>query len=168
MTTRHTITHADEIYVGNAFDEGYSPDGRRGARLSHTHAHEFLSTAAVPPIVEDPDGILDSYATPSLFGPTVHAGGTGANLVPLCTGVLTLGLAASPTVISLDVARNITVLMSGATLSTLAMVYIGGRDINGNNIPFIDNGNGAFLHGFRGNMPDRRPSSAARKPAVCY
>ena len=131
MPTRHTITHADEIYAGNAFQDAYSPDGRRGVQLSHLHHHEFLSTADVPAIVEDPNGILAAYATPSLFGPTVHAGGTGANVIALCTGALATGLGA--TVISLDVARNITFVASGQD-ATVAHLYVGGRDIHGNNM----------------------------------
>ena len=35
MTTRHTITHANEVYIGQAYKDGYSPDGRRGVLMTH-------------------------------------------------------------------------------------------------------------------------------------
>ncbi len=61
MTTRHTISHADELYSGGAFKDGYSPDGRRGIKMTHLYAHEFLSTAAVPAVAGDHDGIFSSF-----------------------------------------------------------------------------------------------------------
>ena len=102
MTTRHTISHADELYSGNAYNEGYSPDGRRGIKMTHLYAHEFLSTAGVPATLGDIDGILSSYATPSLIGPT---GAFAANFLAACSGALTGATGA--TILEFDVPRNI-------------------------------------------------------------
>lgn len=54
MTTRATITTADEIYAGNAHHAGYSPDGRRGVLLSHLVAVDLGA-----PETADTDGICD-------------------------------------------------------------------------------------------------------------
>lgn len=127
MTTRHTISHADEIYSGNAYDQYYSPDGRRGLVRSHLYVHKFLSTAAAAPIAKDSDGILSSYATPSLIG---YTGTAAANFIGMCTGALTSNGA---TVISLDVPRNITIRGSGAN-SASCFLKVHGRDIHGSPI----------------------------------
>lgn len=118
MTTRHTITHADELYAGNAFHAGYSPDGRRGIKMTHLYAHEFLSTAGVPATLGDTDGILSSYATPSLIGPT---GTVSANFIGSCTGALTSNGA---TIIEFDVPRNI-VFSSCANATTIFLKVLG-------------------------------------------
>ncbi len=99
MTTRHTISHADELYSGNAYLAGYSPDGRRGIKMTHLYAHEFLSTAAVPPIAGDDDGIFSSFV-----GSKWNTTGEGNN-ISLATGAL---VSAGSTVINFDVPRNIT------------------------------------------------------------
>ncbi len=122
MTTRHTITHADEIYVGNAFKGGYSPDGRRGIKMTHVYAHEFRSTAGVAPVTKDVDGIFASYTTPSLLSPT--AIGTGGNFVSLVSGALTSGPGAS--IIEFDVPRNLTFQVSGAGTATKAILQVRG------------------------------------------
>jgi len=53
MTTRHTLSHADELYAGNAYLDGDSPDGRRGVLMPHLYVREYgaIDTA-------DDDGIL--------------------------------------------------------------------------------------------------------------
>jgi hypothetical protein len=126
MTTRHTISHADEIYAGNAYDQYYSPDGRRGIVRSHIYVHKFDSSTS-PAIVGDSDGILSSYATPSLIG---YTGTAAANFIGMCTGALTSNGA---TVISLDVPRNLRFRGSGAN-SASAFLKIHGRDIHGSPI----------------------------------
>jgi len=70
MTTRHTITHADELYAGNAYNDGDSPDGRRGVLMPHIYVREYGGI-----IAEDKDGLMDSTLCTK----------TG-NLVLLCTG----------------------------------------------------------------------------------
>ena len=64
MTTRHTISHADELYAGQAFLQGTvsgstvgSPDGRRGIPISHIYVREYGAVLAA-----DDDGLMDSYA----------------------------------------------------------------------------------------------------------
>lgn len=126
MTTRHTITHADEIYRGNAYQDSYSPDGRRGLLMTHLYQHKFESSTS-PAIAGDSDGILSSYATPSLIG---YTGTAAANFIGMCTGALTSNGA---TVISLDVARNLTIRGSGAN-SASCFLKVHGRDIYGDAI----------------------------------
>jgi len=70
MTTRHTITHADELYAGNAYNDGDSPDGRRGVPMPHIYVREYGAI-----VTKDHDGLFAS----------VLATKTG-NLVLLCTG----------------------------------------------------------------------------------
>ena len=106
MTTRHTITHADELYAGNAFKGGYSPDGRRGIKMTHLYYHHFLSTAGAAVIAADNDGIFSSYAAVSLLS------ASGGNWISAATGAL---VSAGSTVINFDVPRNIVVRTSDAT-----------------------------------------------------
>ena len=122
MPTRHTITHADEMYRGNAFNSGYSPDGRRGTLMSNLHLHKFLSTAGVPAIVGDQDGFLTTNANTSLG---LFADGT--NFVCMCTGAL---VTTSPgaTVLNFDVPRNVVFTVCAAETPTLK---IHGRDVYG-------------------------------------
>ena len=118
MTSRHTITHADEIYVGNAFKAGYSPDGRRGIKMTHLYAHEFLSTAAAVPIAGDPDGFL--CGIPSDLGFSA----SGGDIISLCSGALIATTGA--TVITLDVPRNIR--FSSCNAASTIMLKIHGKD----------------------------------------
>ena len=55
MTTRHTLTHADELYLGDVYHSGYTPDGRRGFALSHMYVHEY---GVIP--AKDDDLIIDA------------------------------------------------------------------------------------------------------------
>lgn len=41
MPTRHTITAADDVFMGDAFFAGYSPDGRRGVQMSHILVKDY-------------------------------------------------------------------------------------------------------------------------------
>lgn len=43
MTTRHTLSYADQLFAGNAYYPPYSDDNdnRRGIRLPHLFTHEF-------------------------------------------------------------------------------------------------------------------------------
>lgn len=78
MTTRHTISHADELYRGNASFEGYTPDGRRGVLLSHVYFYDLGAAAAA-----DADGHVTSSAITSA-SPVTSFGGAlgGTNDVP--------------------------------------------------------------------------------------
>ena len=119
MTTRHTISHADELYSGNAYQAGYSPDGRRGIKMTHLYAHEFLSTAGVPALVGDPDGF--TCVTPSAATAWTL---TGAELLALMSGPLVSSVGA--TVANLDVPRNIR--WSSCNAVTARHLKIQGRD----------------------------------------
>lgn len=125
MTTRHTITHADELYAGNAYNNGYSPDGRRGIKMTHLYAHEFLSTEGAVPIQATDVGLLSSYATPSLMSPTIL--GTGGNFLGLCSGTL---ITHGATVFNLDIPRNI-IWSTSAQKATKVVLRIEGKDVYG-------------------------------------
>ncbi len=116
MTTRHTISHADELYSGNAYQAGYSPDGRRGIKMSHLYAHQFLSTAAVPAVAGDDDGIFSSFV-----GSKWNS--TGNNNISLATGAL---VTAGSTVINFDVPRN--VVWQACNAATAVFMKILGLD----------------------------------------
>lgn len=98
MTTRATISYADELYHGDAFLSGYSPDGRRGVKLSHL---SFVDLGA--PDALDVDGICDG----------VDCSTTAATEITLLTTTL-------------DVPRNITVDADGVGVD--GVVTITGTD----------------------------------------
>lgn len=114
MTTRHTITHADEIYVGAAFQDSYSPDGRRGIKMTHLYAHEFLSTAGVPAVAGDSDGFLPCMVVSDITGWSA----SGGNLISVMSGPLMPGPATAATYINLDVPRNVVITVCQGTPST--------------------------------------------------
>jgi len=116
MTTRHTISHADELYSGNAFKAGYSPDGRRGIKMTHLYAHEFKSTAGVAALAANPDGLFSSMK-PSLLT------ATGKNLISLAQGTM---VSVGSTIISFDVPRNIT--FSSSNTATGVYLKLEGLD----------------------------------------
>lgn len=97
MTARHTITRADEVYVGNVAKTGYSPDGRAGIKLDML---KFIDLGV--PVTAATDGILDGV---SVFTDSV---------VSLTTGDLLLT--------SLDVPRNLTMVGNTATVTQTALV----------------------------------------------
>lgn len=119
MTTRHTISHADELYAGDAFLGGDSPDGRRGLPITHIYVREYGAVAAL-----DNDGIMSASAAPS---DVIATFAVGQNLLDstLCTGALAL-VTANATVITLDVPRNITYLCT--TAGSGKPLIIEGRD----------------------------------------
>lgn len=141
MTTRHTITHADEIYRGNAFEDGYSPDGRRGVEMSHLKYTKMGALAAA-----DEDFFLSSWVLGS------SATSAGVNWVNLATGVG--ASSATPTVWTIYVAsqglaaRNITITSSGNDSTKTFRVT--GRDIYGNTmVESITGGNDAVASGVK-------------------
>lgn len=125
MTTRHTISHADELYSGNAYLDGYSPDGRRGVLRSHLHYHKYGPLAAA-----DDDCIVSSWT-----GATTASNCNGTqNWLAIATGAF--ASSATPTVITIYSAsygyagRNI-VYKASADESGKTIV-VTGRDIYGN------------------------------------
>jgi len=107
MTTRHTISHADELYAGNAFVQGTigsntvgSPDGRRGIPISHIYVREYGAV-----LLADDDGILCSYG-PSLIISNALPHSTGSYLLAITT--------AGVTQLTLDVPRCLTVSVTSA------------------------------------------------------
>lgn len=105
MTTKHTISHADELYSGNAYLDGYSPDGRRGIQMTHVYVREYGAIA-----LNDSDGIISASSAPSAVIATFAAGENMLNTT-LCTGALAL-VTSGATVITLDVPRNLVVMMT--------------------------------------------------------
>lgn len=119
MTTRHTITHADELYAGNAFLDGDSPDGRRGIEMPHIYVREYGAVKA-----QDDDGILSSYTSSA-----VASEAAGVNLLPYATGAYYLGITtAGATQLTLDVPRNLTYMCTSAGGTKINII---GKDEHG-------------------------------------
>ena len=112
MTTRHTITHSDEIYRGNAYLDGYSPDGRRGTEVTNIHAKQYGAIASF-----DADGIVSSYVATGAYSNML------TNTASVCKGALVSSALAST--ITFDVPRNIIVTTSIANTIPL---YVYGKD----------------------------------------
>jgi hypothetical protein len=87
MTTRATISHADELYHGDVHYANYTPDGRRGVILSH-----LVAVSLGSPTTQDTDGICDG----------VTCSTTAATAITLLTDTL-------------DVPRNLIVDSSDST-----------------------------------------------------
>lgn len=105
MTTRHTISHADKLYRGNARYAAYTPDGRRGIEVD---VLKFVNLGA--PDTADVDGILDGVTVST---DTVQA--------------YTAGDMATAT---LDVARNIQIVSTDGTQAD-NVVTVTGTDVYG-------------------------------------
>lgn len=66
MATRHTISHADKLYAGDAFHPGYSyrtgpTDGRRGFEMSHVFVKDYGAIATL-----QAEGLIDSATSTEL------------------------------------------------------------------------------------------------------
>jgi len=118
MTTRHTISHADELYRGNAFMDGASPDGRRGTEITNIHAKQYGAIASY-----DADGIVSSYVTTGAYTNML------TNTASVCKGALVSSALAS--VVTFDVPRNVIVTASVAEAKNL---YVYGTDEYGNDM----------------------------------
>lgn len=118
MTTRHTISHADELYRGNAFLAGYSPDGRRGTLMSNIYVKEYGAVASF-----DIDGIVSSYVTTGAYTNML------TNTASVCKGALVSSALAS--VVTFDVPRNVIVTACQAEAKNL---YVYGTDAYGNDM----------------------------------
>ena len=141
MPTRHTVSHVDELYRGNAFEAGYSSDGRRGIEMSNLKYTKLGALAAA-----DEDFFLSSWV--------LGSSDTSAdmNWVPLATGAG--ASSASPTVWTIAVAsqgiagRNITITSSGNDSGL--KFNITGRDIYNNTmVESITGGNDAVASGVK-------------------
>ena len=124
MTTRHTISHADELYRGNAHSDTYSPDGRRGVEMSHLVLYHIQSTAAAAPAAIDADGIITSFT-----GTSATSGGVNW-LVTYTSETVGALVTAGATYLNLDVARNITLRCCAVLAST--PINVVGTDLYGN------------------------------------
>jgi len=118
MTTRHTISHSDELYRGNAFLEGYSPDGRRGTLMSNIHVKQYGAVASL-----DVDGIITSYVTTGAYTNML------TNTASVCKGALVSSALAST--VTFDVPRNLVLTCSNA--ETLPL-YVYGQDEYGDDM----------------------------------
>lgn len=107
MTSRHTLTHADEVYLGDVKYGKYSPDGRRGLRVGQLFTHEFGAPATI-----DPNGMLVN-ATATATGGTTFTLATGAALVA------TAGTA------TFDVPRNIVISTANTGASGATFTFSG-------------------------------------------
>lgn len=94
MTTRHTISHADTLYAGDAAYGGYSPDGRRGIVFSHQLVEQYGAVAAA-----DTDGLcvnLTATAAVANFMTTLATGvlvssSVGTFTTPRCASITSTG-----------------------------------------------------------------------------
>ncbi len=118
MTTRHTISHADELYRGNAYLEGYSPDGRRGTLMANIHVKQYGAIASF-----DADGIVSSYVTTGAYTNML------TNTASVCKGALVSSALAST--VTFDVPRNVIVTASQAEAKNL---YVYGQDEYGDDM----------------------------------
>jgi hypothetical protein len=136
MPTRQTISHADELYAGNCYLDGDSPDGRRGILIPRIYVREYGAPAAGGDAV-----IMNSITlTGAAFVSTLNLLSSD-----YCTGTFVTGLndpitatklgnVEGCTVLILDVPRNITWLSSDAPAAPL---HILGRDEYGNTMAEI-------------------------------
>ena len=119
MTTRHTISHADELYAGSAFLQGTingstvgSPDGRRGIPITHLYVREYGAIATA-----DDDGLMDSYAPSTV----ITDGGQHLSGV-YALAITTVGV----TQFTLDVPRNLVFKCTSAAAGE--KICVEGRD----------------------------------------
>lgn len=113
MTTRHTITHADELYAGNCYHDGDSPDGRRGILMPHIYVREYGAVVAA-----DADGIMASHTC---------SAAVATNLLvktDYCTGALVTTINGGTVIF--DVPRNIR--WSSAKNDAAVKLYVVGKD----------------------------------------
>jgi len=118
MTTRHTISHSDELYRGNAFLEGYSPDGRRGTLMSNIHVKQYGAIASY-----DADGIVTSYVATGAYANML------TNTASVCKGALVSSALAST--VTFDVPRNVLFTVCQAEAKPL---YVYGQDEYGDDM----------------------------------
>lgn len=118
MTTRHTISHADELYRGNAYLQGYSPDGRRGTLMSHIYVKEYGAINSY-----DADGIVSSYVTTGAYANML------TDTASVCKGALVSSALAST--VTFDVPRNILITASVAEAKN---IYVYGKDEYGDDM----------------------------------
>ena len=120
MTSRHTISDADELYAGRAKAKhgtvgsasAGNADRRRGLPLTHLYLREYGAIKA-----QDDDGIVCSYAPSAVI----------SNALPYATGVYLLGITtAGVTQLVLDVPRNITITCT--SVGAGEVINIEGKD----------------------------------------
>ena len=168
MTTRHTISHADELYVGNAFLDGYSPDGRRGLEMTHIYVKEYGAVA-----LGVSNGIMAASAAPS---DVIGTFAVGQNLLGASTSLTTgslittsaIATSLTATMLTLDVPRNIVYLTTHAANSKPLIVV--GRDEYGQTMveKITATSNDAYSSGFKAfKYIDKLYTTAACTVGMC-
>lgn len=105
MTTKHHLTHAEELFWGAAYHPGaYAQHGRKGAQITPPLWHSIVPDTA------DADGVIASQSISATTGPA-----TGIN-----------GALASGGVATFDVPRNVV-----ASWTTTAVMTVTGTDVYG-------------------------------------
>ncbi len=119
MPTRHTISHADEIYKGDVHYAPYSPDGRRGIKLGNVFFHSFGA-----PIAIDDDSLV--------------TGATGAAKAPNAnTLTFTVATATSSSIIGTNstwviaTPRNLTLKVTHGSSIVAMTAVVTGTDLYG-------------------------------------
>lgn len=132
MTTRHHISHADELYFGNAYLASYHTSDKRGGIGIHPISQISLGS----PIAADADNLIkDATSTelPNNSTKTYTVANDGSspvdNAARVSNTTITTSTGATASVFVLDVPRNITVATSTAAADTVTTVT--GYDVYG-------------------------------------
>jgi len=107
--------------------------------MTHLYYHHFLSTAGVPVLAGDNDGIFSSFQGTNFYN-------CGANMIGLATGAL---VSAGSTIINFDVPRN---LVFRACNATVVHVKIEGLDQYGDAMAetiIVTGGNDDYISGHK-------------------
>lgn len=123
MTTRHTISHADEVYKGDVHYGPYSPDGRRGLKLGDIVFHTYGAI-----VTADADGYCASQ--------DLTAAGVFSVDVTAAAALAAAALAGTA-----DVPRNVVAAWTGT-----AVITITGTDAYGQTV-VESSGSGTSLTG---------------------
>lgn len=106
---RHTISHAEQLYRGDVFHPGYTPDGRRGVEMSHLY---FYNPGAIE--VLDLNGICTA---------------AGNSAVTAAAGFVLDGALVTGGVATMTTPR--TLVIDSSTTDTTQTATITGTDVYG-------------------------------------
>lgn len=132
MTTRHHISHADELYFGAAYLASYHTSDKRGG----VKINPITQIALGSPIAADADNLIKDATSTELPNNatktyTVANDGTSPvdNAARVSNTTITTSTGATASVFVLDVPRNITAATSTAAADTV--ITVTGYDVYG-------------------------------------
>lgn len=126
---RHTISRADELYRGDLFYAGYSPDGRAGVLISHLLKFDLGAPATLQAkgVVNDATGAeLPNNATKT-YTPATDGTSPLDNANRPATAVIDVA-GVDTTVYDLVNPRNVTVAATHATSIVATTIVVSGYD----------------------------------------